>query len=597
MRWFRAFVRLIPLLLMSSVAKAELDIKPDCSERPIKINEITAIAEKPEVKTMLQFLNALPKDSLQTFTFVANTRSLQHHGVDEQWPRVLRMTADGKIAMAFVCNPESQDYGSVEILHFEDAPTARWHSLSLKFDKREPDFHGVSEKTFTAAGKAGDHVKVSRDSETCLKCHGVGAAQKQLRPIFAAYPKWPGFFGSDDDTLFTNSRELTVFQQFKKLAAQDPCYQTLPWPRKVLPGYEHYPYHVLTKPPAGENPYANQKYIRDLKTTNYHVRPNLKFTDTFSHLLAQRLTWNLLRERDYQRVAPLLAMESLGCKDLDLSSELQKTLGTRYKKPSFLKALNSMDPRSPTSGSLQLYTVAQILGVKPDEWTLLFNDPLNPEFATGVQGAYGQDNSVARLVQSLLLQELAKSVPGLNENFRLSRGVSAFFKDQNFSCIDDLGGAIEFDTAENQTAMCTALTKAYRDGVGEKIPLAARPPSLGAKAPTTPSTASMPSPTLKGVRTTIAQAMTANSQNTAGGGKVLQMYCTTCHGKESYLPSDYRFFTSDTTFKKMVVDDPMLLFRAMAYIQNGRMPLGYKLKDEERRGLQSYLLKIAGGSL
>ncbi len=566
-------------------ASPKLDIRPDCSERAVKIDEIVALAEKPEIKTMVQFLNAIPKGSLQTFTFVPNTRSLQHHKVDEQWPRVLRMSANGKIAMSFVCNPESQDYGAVEILHFEDAPTARWKSLSLKFEKLEP-VYGKSTAT-SLAGQS--EPRILRDSTTCLKCHGVGENRQQLRPIFAGYPNWPGFFGSEDDTLFTGTKEFSVFQQFKQIATQDPCYQTLPWPKKIPPGYEHYPYHALTKLGAGENPYANESYIRGLKTNNYHVRPNLKFTDTFSHLLAIRIVSNLLRDRDYLRTAPLLAMESLNCKYLDLDVELRKLLGSRYKTPAFIDGLNAMDPRSSTSGSLRLYTVAALLGVKPDEWTLHFNSPMDPAFPTGVQGAYGQDNSVSRLVQSLLLRELAKTVPGLKGNFRLSRGVSAFFKDQDFSCIDDLGGAIEFDKIENQKAMCESLGQAHREKVGERLT-----PALAV----VPTSAAELKPKFEDLRSTLIQEFKGLGETSKlNGSAMTQMFCTACHGKDSYLPTKYHFLTSDSEFKKATSNDPLLLFKVMAYIENGRMPLGFNLKDDERRALQQHLLKTAGGSL
>lgn len=584
--WVIAFATAIAIAGPSQTAI--LDIQPDCSERKIQIDEIIAIAEKPEIKTMVQFLGALPKGSLQTFTFVTDTRSLQHHLTSEQWPRVLRASADGKIVMSFVCNPASQDYGAVEMLHFEDAPVARWKSLSLKFDAREPKYKNVEAATLTGVPSA----RVSRDSSTCLKCHGVGSDRQMLRPIYSSYPTWAGFFGSNDDTLFHGSRELTNYQQFRKTSAQDPCFQTLPWPKKVPAGYENYPYHALAPQAPGKNPYRDQNYIRELKTTNYHLRPNLKFTDTQSHLLAIQLAHNLMRKRDYLRVSPLLAMESLGCQDLDLDVELAKTLGSKYKKPKYLEEPKFMDPRSTTSGSLRLYTVASLLGITPAEWTLNFNSQ-DPEFATGVQGAYGQDTSVSRLVQSLLLQDLAKSVPGLKENFRLSRGVSAFFKDQDFSCVDDLGGAIEFDKIENQKAMCQSLAKAYREKVGESLtPLPMPILSGNGKPGGKPGSAS--NVTLAQVRKSLLQEYGKTEKS---GRAVADMYCVACHGKDSYLPEAYHFLNSEAAFKKAVAADPLLLFRAFAHIESGRMPVGYILEDKERRSLQGYLLKTAGGSL
>jgi mono/diheme cytochrome c family protein len=312
----------------------------------------------------------------------------------------------------------------------------------------------------------------------------------------------------------------------------------------------------------------------------------LKFTDAFSHLLARRLVSRFAQQKDYLRVAPLLAMESLGCEEVDLDAELAKILGRQYKKPSFNEGMSPMDPRTANSRSLRLYTVGRLLGIEPDEWTLNFNRPLDPEFPTGVQGAYGQDNSVARLVQSLLLERLAADVSGLKGNFKLSRGVSEFFKGQNFACVDDLGGALEFDSIEKQKLMCSALLKAQKEKVGEKIQVLAKETSLIDGSPQV---------SLKKVNAALREDFKNSPAGlVAKGSNVAQMYCAACHGATSYLPAHYHFLTTPAAFKKAAAQDPLLLLRVMAYTESARMPMGQTLATEDRKALQLYLFKTAG---
>lgn len=563
----------LSLLVSLHSNSSPLGINPDCNEKKISIEEIKKIAESDKTKTMLDFLQKIPEGSLQTFTFVYGTKSLQHHLVDERWPRVLRMSADGKIVFSFVCNKESQDYGSVEILYFEDPPKARWRSMSLVFDKPELSFKGITASSVGIAKQ-----KIHNDSSTCVNCHGAGA---NLKPIFPPYPNWPGFFGSEDDTLFKKEKELSQFQQFKNFAMNDPCFRTLPWPKKTPEGYEEYPYNSIDRIVKSTDPYQMESYLEKLKIDNYHIRANLKFTDALSHLNAQRIAYNYFRHKDFSRVAPLLAMEGLSCKNLNLDEELTKSLGSTYKASTHIQGQSVMDPRSADSRTLRLYTVGKIFGISPQEWTLHFNRPDEPSYATGIQGSFGHDTSTAAIVQGLLFENIANTVSELKGTFKLSRGVSAFFKSQNFSCIDDLGGELEF-SAKDQEKMCTILAKAYQSGY------------------TATKTPDLPTLEVKSESITLASLiekinLSAKTSNKKGGEKALKTYCIACHTQNSYLPSAYHFFSSDSDLKKKMQTDSQFLFKALSYIDTGRMPFGYKLSKKDRESIQSYLIKFAQG--
>lgn len=567
-------------LLTTPHTQANIGITPDCNERKTSIDEIKSIAANPKTKTMVDFLKSLPKDSLQTFTFVKETSSSQHHLVSDQWPRVLRMSADGKIVMSFVCNKQSQDYGSVEVLYFEDPPLARWRSLSLDFEKPDPQFKGLTTRALTKTNKEIIHA----DSKTCVNCHSVGKDQS-LRPIFPAYPMWPGFYGSEDDALFKGERELLRYQEFKKFSATDPCFKTLPWPKRKTKDYQEYPYNHLERFVSETKPGQRELYLRKLKTDNYHLRANLKFTDAFSHLNAQRIAYKFLRNKNYNPLAPILAMEALACEKTELAQPIRKSLGESYGTPKYNTDSELSDPRSVDSRTLHLYNVGLKFDITPNEWTLHFNKPHEPEYATGIHGSHGYDTSTAQIVQGLLFNELAKTIPELKDKFKLTRGVSEFFSKQNFACIDDLGGALEF-TSENQKKMCEVLSAFV-----QKTDKLAVPPLAEAPRTTPPQP---PTIKLSEILQQIIPVKTS-ADTLAVGSKTASTYCAACHGPESYLPEAYHFLTSEEAFKKSVTTDPMLLHRALAYTESGRMPIGYTLDKTQKIALQNYFIKLAEG--
>ena len=193
-----------------------LGIAPDCSEEKITVEQLLAHGQKSGVDSMRDFLRAIPPRTLQTFTFVHESKSFQHHLVDEKWPRVLRMSADGKITISFVCNPRSQDYDRVEILYYLDPPVAQWRSVSLDFRKTKAKYGTIDEDGVfpSRVGKRIHHNEV-----TCAKCHSPsGNNRYDLRPVIPQYKTWDGFYGSDDDVVHINSREHRNYSEFWPIA-------------------------------------------------------------------------------------------------------------------------------------------------------------------------------------------------------------------------------------------------------------------------------------------------------------------------------------------------------------------------------------------
>ena len=584
-----------------ATANEQLGVFPDCREKKVTIKEIIEIAKKvhssPTQNTMVDFLSQIPKGSLQTFTFVHSTKSLQHHLVNEQWPRVLRISADGKISMSFVCNPKSQDYGSVEILFFEENPIATWRTLSLNFGKAMFDFKGIREET---------NLKIKFDDPECIKCHRTtsykfGGTTERIRPIFASYPLWQGFYGSEDDTLYKNEKEYSQFKQFESFAKTDPCFQTLPWPKTKDKIYEDYPYHSLDR--KNNSPIVEEydSYFKKVKISNYHLRTNLKFTDSLSHLNAIRISHLFLQKREYVQLSPLIAMETFQCAKFDWKSEIKQQL-KKFKSPitqdfQYFNDVSSMDPRSPESRTLMLYFLGLALGITADEWTLNFNQPFNPEFATGIHGSLNRDTSTARIVQGLLMKELIKYSPELEKKFKLSRGVSDFFKGQDFSCVDNLGGEIEFEP-ENQEKICQLLEDIYKNGKLRKI----RPLEINSKSSDYEKYGFNSNDLEKGLKKNdkkdailadfVKRSKERIQKSEPLGQEYVKTYCSNCHGADSYLPEIFHFWKTEESFISRLKKEPLFLIKALAYLESGRMPLGFEIDDKKRLAIQNYILSL-----
>jgi hypothetical protein len=127
--------------ILTSVPLA-IGIRPDCSEIPVTYDDLVNLAKKPGIKSTLDFLKEMPAGSMQTFTLVHSSNSVQKEGVDTNWPRVLRMSADGKIIFSYTCRPEAPTYNSIEMMRFDDSVNGyKFTSINFR-GKAESDIRG-----------------------------------------------------------------------------------------------------------------------------------------------------------------------------------------------------------------------------------------------------------------------------------------------------------------------------------------------------------------------------------------------------------------------------------------------------------------------
>ena len=228
----------------------DLGIRPDCSETPIKIGDLTKLAGRST--DMVDFLRKIPEGTLQGFTLVTNSRSLHRGKADKRgrgivsplWPRALRTSVDGKMTVSFVCDPKNPSYGKVEILYFDD--------VTNTFRGTEIDFGRPGRPVSSAH-------RVHSDPQSCVSCHGSARAsgERPLKPVWPGYFNWndcetnrgTSLYGGNDDNMgpdffraregppseYTNCteekdraasmRQRADFQKFRKrMPASKPCH-------------------------------------------------------------------------------------------------------------------------------------------------------------------------------------------------------------------------------------------------------------------------------------------------------------------------------------------------------------------------------------
>lgn len=346
------------------------------------------------------------------------------------------------------------------------------------------------------------------------------------------YPEWRGMFGSHDDffpkgikqeTKDVNhaedwlppnrSKELAEFNKFinEKVrpakGAGDPCYTTLPWlkPTKT----QEVPKDFALWPYGTTNGSARKRV--------YATRPNLKFTEIMSKLLARQNFRKLKEDPKFADVASLLAVEAASCTDVDPSltdvrdpllkkSELDRMLSayfpnSTYKRPSDDQAASvelrgysysHHDPRHSSSRAQALFDVWQALGGNGGEWTLTPFEYEQPQFETGAGPGdnrfFPADLPLTAYAQYEIIKYAVDQIkdPQLKAYFSRATGESDDFG-KHFQCIDELAGPVVFRDETSWKNLCSALisrskTLASLAGGSRGSRDVVRPPGAGGRS-------------------------------------------------------------------------------------------------------------------
>ena len=462
-----------------------LRVRIDCSELPLRSEDLDHLVESPSVRNQDDFLNQIPKGTLQVFTLVYESQSLQmgkknkqgRGGVSYDWPRVIRTNADGKLTLSYVCDPENPFYGTIEMLLFDESRKS--------FEAREYDFR----KTTSAPGD-----RIHAHPQACASCHSASAVTG-LKPIWPEYFFWKSsgsssgisVYGSDDDNLgfdshgkpifrppgsYSSTRardvdeneehldEIRHFGEFKKLQKENPCYASLPWAKvsdeeKNSPLFQRFLNY----------PYSNLDSRAPLEggLLDYKTRSNLRFNDVYGHLNSQRLAHLISNSPEYPKIKYYLQMEEAGC----LTSGDRRTLHQllprlKMKRNRNWEAMLGTLDVSDIRRNPLLLSYSKWIGIPEADWTLELKGS-GPLYRAAIPNdTFDYDLTMKNVVNGILLKELAAQnlELGLDPATSFTRGVEHAFG-KSFSCIDDLGGAMKdsFRRALGKKAFCEVLHK------------------------------------------------------------------------------------------------------------------------------------------
>lgn len=183
----------------------------------ITADRILKIIEKKEISTIDELLPDLPAELRENYSLVYGTRNTAQHA-SELTPRVILFSDDGGFQLAFTGDESVQGGNRLEMITQQSDGSYSFSQVVLE------------------KGKA---PSLELNPAFCKSCHG-----KVPRPIWDAYPFWPGVYGSDHDKLkpagnslykgeedaekfLRESREIASLNEFKRLKAGRDRYRHL----------------------------------------------------------------------------------------------------------------------------------------------------------------------------------------------------------------------------------------------------------------------------------------------------------------------------------------------------------------------------------
>ncbi|MBC7693052.1 MAG: cytochrome c [Methylotenera sp.] len=608
-------------LKVPDIGQSQPARRQNCSELPLGVKKLEELATSKDVKSMQDFLQAIPQGSLQSFTLVTNSKSLQkgkgEHQVSPMWPRVLRSSMDGKVTMSFVCDPLNESHGKVEVMYFDDATN--------EFKTKEFDFGNQAMKRNLPP----PHHRVENDPASCIACH----AGSTINGKVSLKPNWPEYFtwgdmdrkrgitvyGANDDNMaevdfprlrnpssknkmpegYTIAKEVIArhqekddFKKFRKNQADNPCFSTLPW-AKVPAGQEyegirkHQEYYPYTRLGQGEPDYA--------------LRPNLRFNDTYGHLMARRITQLLKNSPDYEILKYYLVMEDARCLDSGDETKIEALMGNfKIDRSDELADDTIIKDHKIKATQPVMYALAKKIGMQPRDWTMEFKLDGDSSYRAGIPGGDPSlDLNISEVVSGNVLADLSQENANVRDASKgaITQGVKRQFG-ASFSCMDDLGGGIDRDFIGVDKKLCDVLRKENEKHIA----------GLKAQGMCTPTSAiSAPYPLNQQVET-ISRKLDAQSVER---GKALvqssgKANCVSCHSGGPGLPADFGFIPDEkSSASEQAVAVAMIRKRAQDGIL-GRIkqrlikdksmpppPKGKDLTDADRLDIESYLESLS----
>lgn len=149
--------------------------------KDLSMEELKAILQKNQfsrIEDLLSYLRQNKPEYMSHYTVMANSLSL--HESSPENPRVIIYGQSANFIITFNGHPSQEAYRMLEVMQFDP--------LKKEFKFQEIEFKEESEiqKSYSIS-------KVNGPDDKCLACHS------NSRPIWNAYPIWPGAYGGIDD--------------------------------------------------------------------------------------------------------------------------------------------------------------------------------------------------------------------------------------------------------------------------------------------------------------------------------------------------------------------------------------------------------------
>ncbi len=477
-----------------------------------------------------QFLLSLGS-SLPHATFVYQSHSMQNDGVNMQNPRVVRTSNDGKQIISYVCDPNSAEYGTIEMM--------TWNDNTKNFDFAHLNFRGAQANT-------SGHLQ--RNPSSCISCHGQGNNSK---PFWGTYLQWPGVYGSADDLISDrSSEEYRNFKEFKQRYQTSPCLSTLPWPEGSGNRQDIYPY-------------TDTRF--DL---NFTKRPNARMSYELGSLYSESLFGRFNEDPLWPIMQYYALADFLECRIAYPWSKDSRTLEERASR--WLPELNSETPLPNTvrSGNSFITRYSLIRGMRPQDWTLEPNQrvrsgEVNPlDYNPG----YGslQDYVIGQTIQQVRTQS-----PALTKGFASARN-EGLMNGEILSCRNSAAAPV-LRTSELRNQGCRSVMAKIAE-LEQTDPAACAQHISG-------------HPLASGDNG-VMQVMGSISQDLENGRSLVVDRCSYCHSGER----GNNFFRTEEGLEQHLKSGSGMQQKIMKQLQSGNMPAeGPALTRDERRQVERYL--------
>ncbi len=277
---FRSRRAWVVLFCLAQVAAAK--VWAECRERDpeltAQIKRLVADIEsgrRDDIKSVDDFLMALPPTVRQSMIFIADSRSLQESTV--QAPRVLVKTPNSDVVLSFGTDPSLRGYDAIEM--------TVWNGKTAKVEMAELRFPAdSSDERLRASGK----VSVEHNPQKCVVCHS-----EPRRWTIDPYRFWAGHIPWTEDALNKGSIEVEWYKEFlRKVESGQPRWRALR-PMETIAEIDQ----------ALERTGRYQIKSTQSETTQPNNTPSLDMSHQFliyngcriAHELAARPDWNKIK--------------------------------------------------------------------------------------------------------------------------------------------------------------------------------------------------------------------------------------------------------------------------------------------------------------